>query len=324
MSHDRPPLVLNAVDKVIAGRLVLNQVGFSCPPGTITALLGPNGAGKTTSVTIATGLRRPDSGTAMVFGEPSSGAKARRLFSLVPQDIGFPGPVTVGQCLDFVRRQRRPSTLALPTGELCEQLGLSQHLNRSMGALSGGQRRRVAIALGLVEAPPLLILDEATSNLDDRGRATVWQLITDYASEGGSVLVTTHILADIDRHASRVVAMADGQVVREAPLSELRASLGGSTVTATVGRHVLNLLADTPLDPLLGRLHSVDDLAGTATWRSADPAALVSRLYAIAPYELDVTVNPMPLSDVLGELTPDPGTGPRKRSQATSQNGSPS
>ncbi|MDQ1690790.1 MAG: hypothetical protein QOD87_898 [Pseudonocardiales bacterium] len=86
----------------------------------------------------------------------------------------------------------------------------------------------------------------------------------------------------------------------------------------------MNLLADTPLDPLLGRLHSVDDLAGTATWRSADPAALVSRLYAIAPYELDVTVNPMPLSDVLGELTPDPGTGPRQRSQATSQNGSPS
>jgi ABC-2 type transport system ATP-binding protein len=303
MSRHAMPLVIQDVGKRIAGRPVLAGLSMSCPPGTITALLGPNGAGKTTAIMLATGLRRADTGEVTVFGRDPRTAAARRQFSLVPQEIGFPAPVTVDQCLDLVEGQRRPGALAPLRSDLLMQLDLDPLRHRSVGGLSGGQRRRLALALGLLRAPGLLLLDEATSNLDEQGRAVTWQLVRRYADRGGSVLATTHILSDLDTNADRVIALAEGRVVRAGSLAELRDHLGRSTVTArVVGGHarcVAAGVASAAGDPSAVAEWSADPTSGLVTWRTKHPLEIVARLHRFAPDATDLTVAPTPLSDLL-------------------------
>jgi ABC-2 type transport system ATP-binding protein len=293
------PLMLTRVDKTLAGRRVLSQVDFDCPPGSITGLLGPNGAGKTTTVTIAAGLRRPNNGTVRVFGlDPVSG-NARRRFSVIPQEISFPGPVRVSHCLAFVEGQREPTEFALGRDRLCDELGLTGLLHRSVGGLSGGQRRKLAIALGLVRVPGLLILDEATSNLDEPARRATWRLVCDYAARGGTVLATTHILADIEAYADRVIAMAEGRVVRSGPMSEIRESLGGSTISASIASTAQRELTVRIVRDGLGTLQPADESTSRMSWRTHSPVQLVALIAAIDPTATDLEVGPTPLSELL-------------------------
>jgi len=299
------PLLIEHAHKSLAGRAVLIDVSLSCPPGTLTALLGPNGAGKTTTVTLATGLRRADSGTVQVFGATPRSAAGRRSFSLVPQDIAFPAPVAVSKCLDFVESQRESSELAIERDLICAELGVEKFLHRSLGALSGGQRRKVALALGLLRVPPLLILDEATSNLDDLGRQATWRLVREYADRGGAVLATTHILGDIESHANRVIALNEGRVVRSGSLADIRHELGGSSVSVTIDRARCRQVAEQIAVASLASLHSVDSVSGRIEWRSQHAAQLVALLSEVEPSAKDLTVTPTPLSELLAML----GTG---------------
>lgn len=237
------PLAFTDVTKRLGGRPVLAGVAFTCPPGRVTTLLGPNGAGKTTAVTLAAGLRRPTTGTVRTFGADCASPPARRTSAIVAQEIGFPATVRVSELLDFITVQRAPSRIAPPTAELCAALGLTDLLARQIGGLSGGQRRRVAVALGLVRAPGLLILDEATSNLDHEGRQVVWQLVRDYAGRGGTVLATTHILSDAEAVADHVVVLSDGCVLRSGPADEIRALVGGRQITVRVRPDLVDGLA---------------------------------------------------------------------------------
>jgi ABC-2 type transport system ATP-binding protein len=300
-----PPLLLERVDKALARRQVLSDVGFSCRPGSITGLLGPNGAGKTTTVTLATGLRRPDQGIVRVFGLNPVTAEARRHFSLIPQEISFPGPVRVGHCLDFVEGQRAPSSYALDRHELCDELGLTDLLQRSVGGLSGGQRRKLAVAMGLIRVPGLLILDEATTNLDEQARQTTWRLVGDYARRGGAVLATTHILADIDANADRVIAMVDGRIIRSGAMAEIRHSLGGSTVSAavtpTARAELSSLIAAAGLGLSVAHANETQ-----LAWRTQSPLQLVAFIATIDPMATDLVVAATPLADLLGQLSPLP------------------
>ncbi len=325
-----PPLVLSGVAKSLAGRAVLSDVTFTCPAGSVTALLGPNGAGKTTTVAMATGLRRPDAGRVEVFGRDPSGAAARRDFSMVPQDISFPDSLGVAVCLDLVERQRAPGPYAPSREELCRLFGLSPLLTRRAGALSGGQKRRLAVVLGLLRAPGLLVLDEATSNLDEAGRATTWQVLGDYARAGGTVLVTTHLLADLDAHADRLVALAGGRVVLQGPLAEVRARLGGTTeVSVQVASERARAVADTlaarfaghPALAGVGATHdpvpapgakpwfditpAPDSARSVVRWHTSSPLPLVAALAGIAPDANALQVRPVPLGRVLDSLTAD-------------------
>lgn len=297
-----PPLAFAGAGKTLAGRPVLSEVTFDCPAGQITALLGPNGAGKTTSVALATGLRAPDTGQVRVFGRTARDRTTRSRLSLVPQEVGLPAAVTVRRCLAFVAGQRQPGQFTPPRDELCERLGLGPLLARRVGGLSGGQQRRVAVALGLLHAPPLLILDEATTNLDETARTTTWELIGSYAERGGAVLVTTHILADIDSHADRVVALSAGTVVLQSPLAQVRARLGGSAVSIRVPSsrraEVLARTASCVPEAIAVPGSTADALA----WRTPAPLPLVTALAVIAPEATDLLVGPVPLGDLLPEL----------------------
>jgi ABC-2 type transport system ATP-binding protein len=293
-------LRLERVTKSLAHRLVLSNVSFGCPAGAITALLGPNGAGKTTTVAVATGLRRPDSGRATVDGLDVGTKLTRQQVSVVPQEIGFPDAVTVRRCLDFVAAQRTAEALGPERGQLCERLGITELLPRRAGGLSGGERRKLAVALGLIRAPSVVILDEATTNLDEHSRAITWELIEEYAARGGTALVTSHILADIESHADRVVALYGGEVVLQGTLEQIRARLGGSQVSVTLPAR----LHDAARRQVA--LHRLGDAAGApdgaVVWRTREPFALVQCLADFAAQATDLVVRPIPLSDLLDSI----------------------
>jgi ABC-2 type transport system ATP-binding protein len=300
-------LSFEAVSKSLAARPVLREVSFTCPAGTITALLGPNGAGKTTTVSVATGLRRPDTGRVSVLGATVGTVTARRQVSLVPQEIGFPETVSVEQCLDFVAAQRPDGPYSPTRDELCGRLGVSALRNRRVGGLSGGERRKLAVALGLIGAPEVLILDEATTNLDESSRAATWSLVSEYTAAGGTALVTSHILADIESHADRVVALNAGQVVIAGPLEGIRASLGGSLVQVFAGAAAAATLRAQVAAAGLG-VEAPGPL-GQVVWRSAQPLALVQSLTGLVPPNAELVVRPVPLSELLDALAQRPHTG---------------
>lgn len=303
------PLVLDRVNKSLAGTPALRDVSFACPAGAVTALLGPNGAGKTTAVAVSTGLRRPDTGQVSVFGRPQPSRGAARRLSLVPQEIGLPAAVTVRHCLHFVSAQRADSPFAPSTDEICERLGVGPLLQRRAGGLSGGQQRKVAVALGLLRAPGLLIMDEATTSLDESSRATTWAMVREYVARGGAALVTSHILADIESHADRLVALNAGQVVLERPLDEVRMRLGGSSVSvrlpAEVARRVIAEIAErrpeaVRIEPS-GECMQREGLR-RIQWRTGEPLPLVAVLARSAPQATELLVRPIPLGELLEEL----------------------
>jgi ABC-2 type transport system ATP-binding protein len=280
---------------------VLREVSFACRPGRITALLGPNGAGKTTTVTLATGLRRPDAGRVRVFGRPPTDAAARREFALVPQELGFPDAVTAAACLRLVTGQRPDRGRTPPVTELCERMGLGGLLGRRIGGFSGGQRRRLAVVLGLAHAPGLVVLDEATTNLDESSRAQTWRLVREYVARGGAALVTSHILADIEAHADDVVALAGGRVVLASPLADVRERLGADTVSVRLPGPDAPAVRAAVDARGLGRAVG-GPAPGRYSWRTRDPVALVAAIAAVTDGASELVVRPTPLGELLAEV----------------------
>ena len=295
-------LVADRLTKRLGRRLVLNSVSFTAPAGAITALLGPNGAGKTTTVALAAGLRRPDTGHLWAAGHPAHTPKARHVVALVAQEIAFPGPVTVTRLLDFVESQRAPSPLALPRAELVGRLGLGDVLSRRAGGLSGGQQRKLALALGLLRTPPVVLLDEATTGLDEPSRAAAWGLVRELAGRGVAVLATSHILADIEAHADGVIVLHDGHVIHQASVDAIRARLGGSYVTLDVPSYLRPVLRAAVIAARLGEFVSPASADEPVVIRSLDPLALTRVISDVCPRARGLTVRPVPLGELLDSL----------------------
>jgi ABC-2 type transport system ATP-binding protein len=195
-------------------------------PGELVALLGPNGAGKTTAVSVLLGQRRPDAGSSRLFGRDPTLPATRRLVGATPQAAGFPDNLTVREVVDFVR-VHYPDPAAAP--ELLGRFGLAELAGRRAGGLSGGQTRRLAVALAFTGRPRLVVLDEPTTGLDVEARRGLWEILRAFVAGGGAVLLTTHYLEEAQALASRVVVLADGQVVAHGSVEDVttRAGLSG-------------------------------------------------------------------------------------------------
>jgi ABC-2 type transport system ATP-binding protein len=193
---------LRGIEKRFGRVAALRGVDLSVSAGEVVALLGPNGAGKTTLVNILLGIRRPDAGEVRVVGS----------IGVTPQEMSFPPTLRVREIVDFVRAHfpEAPQTAAL-----LERFDLADLARRQAGGLSGGQQRRLAIAVAFAGNPKLAVLDEPTAGLDVESRLAVWQEIKGYAAAGGAVLLTTHHLEEAEALATRIVVLANGAVVAE-------------------------------------------------------------------------------------------------------------
>jgi len=194
----------------------VRDVGFTVRPGEIVALLGPNGAGKTTTLEILEGFRERDGGFAEVLGldpgDRSSGRELRERTGLVLQDLAVEPYLTVRET---IARAAGYYLAPRTTGEVVDLVGLDGQERRKVRTLSGGQKRRLDLALGLIGDPELLFLDEPTTGFDPAARRDAWQVINWLRGEGTTILLTTHNLEEAQALADRVVVLSAGAVVAE-------------------------------------------------------------------------------------------------------------
>jgi ABC-2 type transport system ATP-binding protein len=220
---DLVPARLDQASKHFGETVALDRVDLEVREGDVLALLGPNGAGKTTGVALLLGLRRPTSGRARLFGLDPRLPAARREVGATPQESAFSPTLTIRELVDFVRAH---NSYPLDVADVLETFGLTDLASRQAGGLSGGQRRRLAVALAFAGNPRAVFLDEPTTGLDVGSRRAVWDAIRRFASEGRTVLLTTHNLEEAEALASRVVVLARGRVVADATVPELKARSG--------------------------------------------------------------------------------------------------
>lgn len=211
----------------------LRDVSFAVPEGEIFGLLGPNGAGKTTMIHLIATIDTAHRGEIFVGGidarrEPR---RVRQLIGLVPQEPGFYAALSARENLEFwgamygVKR----GLLATRIDELLQVIGLADRANEPVSRFSGGMRRRLNMALGLVHHPSLILLDEPTLEVDPQSRRQIVDYIRRLAREGATVIYTTHQLSDAQEVCDRLAIMDRGQVIAQGTMAELRAYLPGAT-----------------------------------------------------------------------------------------------
>jgi len=215
-----PLAQLQGARKDYAARCALDGIDLCVQPGEVVALLGPNGAGKTTAIGLLLGLLRADGGSARLFGQPPHVLAARRRIGVMLQSAGVPDTLRVGELLALTRSYYdQPRSVS----DCVALAGLDGLLDRRYGALSGGQQRRVQFALALCGRPRLLFLDEPTTGLDVEARQLFWQTIRELVAEGCGVLLTTHYLEEAEALADRVIVLAQGRIVAQGSVGDIRA-----------------------------------------------------------------------------------------------------
>jgi ABC-2 type transport system ATP-binding protein len=259
-----PVAALRGITKSFRGAPVLHGVDLEVQAGEAVALLGPNGAGKTTALSILLGLRRPDAGEARLLGRHPRDPAARARLGVTPQASGFPHTLRVDEVARLVATHYRDP---VPTCELLGQFGLGALRRRQTGGLSGGEARRLSLALAFAGRPALVVLDEPTGFLDVEARRHAWDGIRSYRDGGGTVLLTSHHLDEVEALASRVVVLAAGRIVATGSVSDVRALAGLTRIS----------LAHSPAGPVPGVARS-ERLGDGVVLYVADPAAVLCEL----------------------------------------------
>ncbi|MGX1702046.1 ABC transporter ATP-binding protein [Microbacterium sp. NPDC055357] len=228
MSASRPPLAsLRGVTRRYGDTIAVDDVTLEIQPGQIVGMLGPNGAGKSTILSLIQGLRRPSAGSVTLFGGDPRDAPNRMRLGATPQETALPDALRVGEVIDFVGRHFDRRT---PPAALAEQFGLTDLLRRQTGSLSGGQKRRLSVALAFAGTPDLVLLDEPTTGLDIDGRRALWDAIRAQHDTGVTVIVTSHYLEEIEALAERVVVIGEGRVLADDRLDAVLGHVGRSRV----------------------------------------------------------------------------------------------
>ena len=211
-ASDNETIVVDKLSKIYSSRRVVDQLQFTVHRGEVFALLGPNGAGKTTTVETLEGYRTPDEGSVRVLGlDPIRDAKALKpqIGAMLQQDGLYPG-LRVREVLRLFAGYYEH---AQNIDHLLERVGLSAAARTQCRRLSGGQKRRLALAVALVGNPTLVFLDEPTAGMDPQARLATWEIIRDLKHNGATVLLTTHLMDEAERLADRVAIIDHGRLI---------------------------------------------------------------------------------------------------------------
>jgi ABC-2 type transport system ATP-binding protein len=223
-------LRIRGLRKSYDGHPAVDGLDLDVADGSVHSLLGPNGAGKTTTVEILEGHRRRDGGEVSVLGaDPGTAGRAwRARIGIVLQDASDAVDLTVAESVrhfaGYYPRPRDPESVI-------DQVGLTGQAGRRIGALSGGQRRRLDVALGIIGNPELVFLDEPTTGFDPQARRQFWSLVRLLADEGTTVVLTTHYLDEAEALADRLSVIVGGRIVAEGTPADIG---GRANAAATV------------------------------------------------------------------------------------------
>jgi ABC-2 type transport system ATP-binding protein len=254
-------IVAEGLEKRYGGVQALAGLDFAVREGDVFGLLGPNGAGKSTATRILVTLTRPDAGRAFVAGHDvlAEPATVRRAIGYIPQASGVDRDATGRENLTLQGRVQglRGPELSARVDELLEMFGLAEAGDRLVRGYSGGMKRRLDVALGLVHGPSVLFLDEPTTGLDPEARAAMWEELERLARrERLTILLTTHYLEEADRLANRLAIISRGRVVVEGTPEELKLRLRGDSVTVE--------LENGRVEDAASLLRSLDSVRDTA------------------------------------------------------------
>lgn len=232
MSSFDKAVVVDDLKKSFGSVVALRGISFEVGRGEVLGLLGPNGAGKTTTVDILSTLATADSGTALVAGHDvrTDPGGVRRSIMLTGQQVALDDMLTGRQNLVMFGRLQglRKSEAKSRAVELLERFDLADAADRSVKHYSGGMRRRIDIACGLVVRPEVVFLDEPTTGLDPRSRLAIWELVSDFKAEGIATLLTTQYLEEADSLSDRIIVIDKGTIIAEGTADALKERTGGT------------------------------------------------------------------------------------------------
>jgi ABC-2 type transport system ATP-binding protein len=214
-------LSVRGVSKRFGDLYALREVSFDARAGEVVAVVGPNGAGKTTLLSIISGTQQPSSGS--VLGPAASNGRA---IGWVPQQPALYSKLSVAENLRLFARLERVATPEPAVSAMLEQVGLSDRANDRVERLSGGNRQRVNVAIGLIADPPVLALDEPSAALDPGQRERLWQFIKARAAGGTAIVFSTHILHEAQMFADRLIVLDRGELLFDGAPRELIAQAG--------------------------------------------------------------------------------------------------
>jgi ABC-type multidrug transport system ATPase subunit len=285
--------VLRGVSKRYGERIALHPLDLEVRPGQVLALLGPNGAGKTTAINLWLGMLQPDSGSALTFAGTPGDVHSRLGTGVMLQDVQLAPMLSAREQITQARRYYRAP---LTVEETLQLAGIEGIADQRHGKLSTGQKRQVQFALAVCGRPRLLFLDEPTVGLDVDARERMWRSIRGLVERGGSVVLTTHYLEEAEALADRVAVLAEGRLVAEGSVAEVRAQVSRTRI-----RCISALDADAlrAWPGVIEVSRSEQQLQLTAI----EPEGVVRRLLDADPHLVRLEVRPASLADAFQQLT---------------------
>ena len=296
-------IAVEALTKRFGDFAAVDGVSFEIPEGQLVAVLGPNGAGKTTTLEMLEGFLAPTSGTARVLGiDPHRGDRRwRARIGLVLQSTSLDAELTVRDTLSmFAGLYPDPR----PVREVLDLVDLADDAETNVGALSGGQRRRVDVAIGIIGRPQVLFLDEPTTGLDPEARRRAWTAVENLTTTGTTVVLTTHYIDEAEHLANRLILLIGGRVTADTTPEGLRARGGPTTIRYHLPDHAPTSDLPATLTPHL------DSTTRTLVVRVDDPTGPLRDLVAWSDrHRLDLSrleVGPPSLEDAYLAAIGDP------------------
>jgi ABC-2 type transport system ATP-binding protein len=267
------PLRIEDLAKAYGGRPALAGVSLEISEGEILGLLGPNGAGKTTLIRCVVGRVVPTSGTIAVFGEPVGSAAARARIGYIPQEIALYGRLTAAENLGVFGRYAglHGPELADSIGRSLDWAGLSERAADPVMSFSGGMKRRLNMAAGLLHGPRLILLDEPTTGVDPQSRQRIYTMVEELRAQGVSVIYTTHYMEEAERLCDRVAIIDHGKIIAMGTQADLVKQSFGT-------RSELTVYCDDAADwaASMGGASSTD--GGSYRFTVTDPALEIAKI----------------------------------------------